>query len=229
MMLQRQNTFLVAGLVSYISNNNACACLYHHMRPLAASSHPHAPQQLHDGGSTSVKTKPQSGGLFQEFKATFGFSSVAQRNKSLQKDFVAEMRLLARLRHPCIISVMGAVVEKVNYVLWMSTRCIYTFHRPRFPNRLLLYSQGQELMLVMELMEHGSLYDLLHNETLVMEPEITLGILRDMVQGIRFLHSNRYVWVMDVGLHEQTGSLAHVYFIFRAFHFPRTKGFVHPP
>jgi hypothetical protein len=58
---------------------------------------------------------------------------VAQRNKALQKDFVAEMRLLARLRHPCIISVMGAVVEKVCYALGMSTRCIYTCQKRRDP------------------------------------------------------------------------------------------------
>ena len=38
-------------------------------------------------------------------------------------------------------------------------------------------------------MEHGSLYDLLHNETMVIEGELLLPILRDISQGMRFLHS----------------------------------------
>lgn len=44
-------------------------------------------------------------------------------------------------------------------------------------------------MLIMEFMEHGSLYDLLHNETMVVEGEILLPILRDISQGMRFLHA----------------------------------------
>ena len=35
----------------------------------------------------------------------------------------------------------------------------------------------------------GSLYDLLHNETMVFEGETILPILRDIAQGLRFLHS----------------------------------------
>jgi class 3 adenylate cyclase len=44
-------------------------------------------------------------------------------------------------------------------------------------------------MLVMEYMDHGSLHDLLHNDTLVIEGELLLHILRDISQGVRFLHS----------------------------------------
>lgn len=44
-------------------------------------------------------------------------------------------------------------------------------------------------MLVMEYMDHGSLYDLLHNETMIIEGELLLPILRDVSQGVRFLHS----------------------------------------
>lgn len=46
-----------------------------------------------------------------------------------------------------------------------------------------------EPMLVMEYMDHGSLHDILHNETMVLEGETLLPILRDISQGIRFLHS----------------------------------------
>ena len=46
-----------------------------------------------------------------------------------------------------------------------------------------------EPMLVMEFMEHGSLYDMLHNETFAIEAELLLPILSDISQGMRFLHS----------------------------------------
>ena len=38
-------------------------------------------------------------------------------------------------------------------------------------------------------MDHGSLYDLLHNETVIIEGEQILPMLRDITQGIRFLHA----------------------------------------
>ena len=44
-------------------------------------------------------------------------------------------------------------------------------------------------MLVMEYMEHGSLYDLLHNETMLIESELLLPILRDVTSGVRYLHA----------------------------------------
>ena len=38
-------------------------------------------------------------------------------------------------------------------------------------------------------MDHGSLFDLLHNDTMIIEGELLLPILRDVSQGMRFLHS----------------------------------------
>jgi serine/threonine protein kinase len=90
-------------------------------------------------------------------------ASEAVRNKSysqLKEDFIHEMRLLSKLRHPCITTVMGAVIS------------------PR-----------EEPLLVMELMDHGSLFDLLHNETMIVEGDMVLQILRDIAQGLRFLHA----------------------------------------
>jgi len=46
-----------------------------------------------------------------------------------------------------------------------------------------------EPALVMEFMDRGSLYDLLHNETMILEGELLLPILCDIAQGIRFLHA----------------------------------------
>jgi serine/threonine protein kinase len=54
-----------------------------------------------------------------------------------EEEFIAEMRVLSRLRHPCITTVMGAVI-----------------------------SYSHDPMLVMEYMEYGSLHDLLRNETM---------------------------------------------------------------
>jgi len=50
-------------------------------------------------------------------------------------------------------------------------------------------NKNEEPMLVMELMDHGSLYDVIHNETMVLEGEIILQILQDISQGVRFLHA----------------------------------------
>lgn len=86
----------------------------------------------------------------------------SSKYNQLRKDFIKEMRLLSKLRHPCITTVMGAVIAKT-----------------------------EEPMLVLEYCEHGSLYDLLHNETLHIEGELLLPILRDIAQGVRFLHSTK--------------------------------------
>jgi len=82
------------------------------------------------------------------------------RHSELKADFVNEMRHLSKLRHPCIITVMGAVI-----------------------------SRWEEPLLVMEYMDHGSLYDLLHNETMIIEGDLLLPILRDITHGVRFLHA----------------------------------------
>lgn len=43
-------------------------------------------------------------------------------------------------------------------------------------------------MLVMEYMDLGSLHDVLHNESFPLDGELILPILRDIAQGLRFLH-----------------------------------------
>jgi len=83
------------------------------------------------------------------------------RHKALRKDFIREMRTLSKLRHPCITTVMGALLNGVD-------------HEP---------------MLVMEYMQHGSLHDILHNKTMYLDGEIIIPLLKDISQGMRFLHS----------------------------------------
>ena len=46
-----------------------------------------------------------------------------------------------------------------------------------------------EPMLVMEFMEYGSLNDLLHNETIMVDGELIFPILQDIARGARFLHA----------------------------------------
>lgn len=91
--------------------------------------------------NTSLLTKPQS----------YAY---------LHGSFIEEMRVLSKLRHPCITTFMGAMIER-----------------------------NEDPLLVMELMDCGSLYDLLHNTTMIFEGDTILSILRDVSQGLRFLHS----------------------------------------
>lgn len=49
---------------------------------------------------------------------------------------------------------------------------------------------GNDPMLVMELMEHGSLYEVLQNPTILLEADLILHIVQDIAQGVRFLHSS---------------------------------------
>ena len=42
---------------------------------------------------------------------------------------------------------------------------------------------GREPLLVMEYLEHGSLYDLLHNRSLKMDGEIVIPMIKDIVAG----------------------------------------------
>lgn len=76
----------------------------------------------------------------------------------LKRDFIEEMRIVSKLRHPSVTTVMGAVL-------------------------------GKEPMLVMEYMTLGSLYDILMNESYPFESDVLLFMLRDIVQGMRFLHT----------------------------------------
>ena len=52
-----------------------------------------------------------------------------------------------------------------------------------------MIGRKEEPMLIMEYMDHGSLYDLLQNTTCELEGEQLLQMLRDVAQGVRFLHS----------------------------------------
>ncbi|CAB9506309.1 activated protein kinase catalytic subunit alpha-1 [Seminavis robusta] len=84
----------------------------------------------------------------------------AMTSRQIRKDFKNEMRLISSLRHQCITTAVGAYMN----------------------------SSGDP-MLVMEYMQHGSLYDILHNNTMVLEGPMLLQMVGDIAQGVRFLHA----------------------------------------
>ena len=49
--------------------------------------------------------------------------------------------------------------------------------------------KGKDACLVLEYMEKGSLYDILHNQTAIIEKDLFLPLMQDIISGIRFLHA----------------------------------------
>lgn len=83
--------------------------------------------------------------------------------KALKAKFMEEMSHLAKLRHPNITTVMGAVLE------------------------------GPDPLLVMEYLNHGSLFDLLQNRTVRLYGLQISQVLRGVCKGMRFLHEGGVV------------------------------------
>ena len=66
--------------------------------------------------------------------------------------------------------------------------------RLRDSNVILTYGfcmQPHQVMVVMELMSYGSLYDMLHNETLDMDEDMCVDVLNDITGGMAYLHSQK--------------------------------------
>jgi serine/threonine protein kinase len=72
------------------------------------------------------------------------------------------MRRLAGIRHPCITAVLGVVSAPPG--------------------------GARGSCLVMELMELGSLWDLLQNRMFAFDAELALQTLQSVAQGLRLLH-----------------------------------------
>merc|ERR1711977_694132 len=90
-------------------------------------------------------------------------SRLLTRNKSwkLKKDFESEIRLLMKLRHPNIVTIMGVSKD----------------------------GEANDYVLVMERMSRGSLIDCLTNPTSHMDHETMLGIMKDIAAGMAYLHN----------------------------------------
>jgi serine/threonine protein kinase len=113
-------------------------------------------------------------------------SQGAQWKKS-RSDFIEEMEYVSKLRHPCITTVMGTFSYNILSVsLLLCRRVLYLLFCILSGG---IIAKNEEPMLIMEFMEYGSLYDILHNETMPIDAELLLPILRDISQGMRFLHA----------------------------------------
>lgn len=124
--------------------------------------------------SESVEEGMKSGGGMTGTASTQYLS-----HDQLKQEFKEEMRHLSKLRHPNITTVMG--MRLVQIVLQFVS----------IPFSLIgaVIDDGEDPMLVMEFMDYGSLFDILHNDTMAIDGDIVLPILRDVSQGMRFLHA----------------------------------------
>jgi guanylate cyclase len=77
------------------------------------------------------------------------------------------IKRLVRIRHPCIVTVMGAVIK--------SSKRSKEKYSP--------------LHLVMEWMEMGSLFEILHHMSFPIEADTALGFVQNITRGMSFLHS----------------------------------------
>jgi len=131
-------------------------------------------------GKNAAPLKSQAGGVLRK------------RKRSIE-EFCDEMVHLSKLRHPCVTTVMGTSNFKLVYCLngcsgFLCSRSSHLFlFLPTRQTGAVIDTDNP--MMIMEYMEHGSLYDLLHNETMILEPDLLIHILRDITQGLRFLHS----------------------------------------
>eukprot|EP00002_Diphylleia_rotans_P030967 TRINITY_DN640_c0_g1_i7.p1 TRINITY_DN640_c0_g1~~TRINITY_DN640_c0_g1_i7.p1 ORF type:complete len:2512 (+),score=542.25 TRINITY_DN640_c0_g1_i7:107-7642(+) len=107
------------------------------------------------------------GGFGQVYKGEWRGSDVAIK-RLIEKDITAaalaafkrEIALIVELRHPNIVLYMGACLEK-GFVC-----------------------------LVSELMEHGSLFDVLHDSKKVIPLQLRIRFMLDIVKGMKYLHSS---------------------------------------
>ncbi|EDQ88293.1 uncharacterized protein MONBRDRAFT_26544 [Monosiga brevicollis MX1] len=77
-----------------------------------------------------------------------------------RRQLFREMRLLSRMQHDNICRMMGAVIES-----------------------------GMEPLMVLEYMEMGSLYSMLHNEAMDLDDEFRYNAVHDITSGMRYLHN----------------------------------------
>ncbi|CAB9522693.1 activated protein kinase catalytic subunit alpha-1 [Seminavis robusta] len=97
---------------------------------------------------------PQSSHGSGKMNTTLGSS------RKQQASLKSEMRLLSKLRHPNVVTIMGCT---------------------------------QDMRLVMEYMELGSMSDVLRSPTMVVDDGKVLGMVQDVAKGLRFLHATNII------------------------------------
>ena len=118
-----------------------------------------------------------------------GTSGKSSNRGMLRKQFIEEIRVMSTLRHPCITT--GTCGTALSWpsenVLLFPVLSI----SPLIDNAVMgaVVEKGKEALLLMEYMEKGSLYDILQNQTTMLEKDLLLPLLQDIISGIVFLHS----------------------------------------
>jgi serine/threonine protein kinase len=95
---------------------------------------------------------------------------------------------MSKIRHPNVIGIMGAVIQPNQEPMLVSTDFVVCLdHLWCFYKTFLCFQQQK----ILEYMDHGSLHNILQNETMLLEADIILPMLRDISQGCRFLHASK--------------------------------------
>ena len=149
-----QGSFGQVLLANYRGTNVAVKTI-HCSRSKNRKAHDSADDSMEKGSSLPEEPTGSTSGALTGTRR----GSANTTEKHHREDFVKEMRLLSKLRHPNIVMIMGGVAK----------------------NR-------SEPMLVLEYMERGSLFDLLRSD-MPFDGDLICSILKDITQGVRFLHN----------------------------------------
>eukprot|EP00002_Diphylleia_rotans_P006650 TRINITY_DN1600_c0_g1_i3.p1 TRINITY_DN1600_c0_g1~~TRINITY_DN1600_c0_g1_i3.p1 ORF type:complete len:2451 (+),score=487.30 TRINITY_DN1600_c0_g1_i3:50-7402(+) len=108
-----------------------------------------------------------SGGFGEVFRGEWRGTEVAikslfnhEKKTNISEDFEKEMEIMVQLRHPNIVLYMGACIQPPHF-------CI-----------------------ISELMNRGSLYDILHNSEITLDERTKISFLLQAAKGMQFLHSH---------------------------------------
>eukprot|EP00294_Goniomonas_avonlea_P017723 CAMPEP_0114560308 /NCGR_PEP_ID=MMETSP0114-20121206/11390_1 /TAXON_ID=31324 /ORGANISM="Goniomonas sp, Strain m" /LENGTH=675 /DNA_ID=CAMNT_0001745845 /DNA_START=219 /DNA_END=2246 /DNA_ORIENTATION=+ len=108
-------------------------------------------------------------GSWRGTRVAIGQLSKAAAEQTDLDEFRHELHLLAQLRHPNIVTLLGASTS------------------PEAP----------AMCVVTELMSRGSLYDVIHKNKLPLSQQVKWEIMVDMCRGLNFLHHSQ-VWHRDI-------------------------------
>ena len=132
---ERSNTWSHTDMLKRLKSGNAAGSSFkgfpHRSRSNSASSHEVSPQPEENLGTKTVSSISSKMSILKRIMPGYLSEGRAQR-----ASFISEMRLLSRLRHPCITTVMGVVIDRSHepMLVWrrMDTRTrthIYTHTR----------------------------------------------------------------------------------------------------
>jgi serine/threonine protein kinase len=97
-------------------------------------------------------------------------------NTNMLRQFKLETAIMCTLRHPNIVLFMGSCIG-MDYLAFIN-RIVLTH----------LFVDGGEMLLIMEYMNRGSLYSVLHDSGVLLPLSLRLHLAYQIASGINFLH-----------------------------------------